>query len=70
MTETVLPACDRCQRPARRQALYVRYVPGGAAVLVGRYGPYCFYVAARVLTDNRWQPERENAKRVSLRGVQ
>lgn len=60
--------CDGCKRSAGApQRLYMR--TNGRAVYLGRYGPKCFYVAARVCAANGWPPERENTKPVRLRGA-
>jgi hypothetical protein len=38
-------------------------------VLVGRYGPACFYIVARALTAPGMVPEHENARPIILRST-
>lgn len=67
-TTAVLPECDRCKRPAKLYTLYYRQAPGNPAVLAGRYGRKCFYDVAWALWGKGFQPERQNARRINLRG--
>jgi hypothetical protein len=61
-----LPPCDRCHRPAKRQALYYR-TRNGAVLLAGRYGRKCFYFAAGVLAASGAQVEHEDARIIHVR---
>jgi hypothetical protein len=63
-----LPPCESCERPAKVRALYARR--DGQAVLVGRYGPVCFYRAARDIAESGRQPEHQDARPIHLRGLQ
>jgi hypothetical protein len=65
---TVKLPCDSCQRPARRLTLYARD-RSGVAVLVGRFGPACFYQQAHAVAAQGLQPEHYTNKPIYLRGL-
>lgn len=60
--------CEWCGREGVVRQLWQRPRGSESALLVGRYGPVCFYTVARQVVAEGSQPETVDARVIYLRG--
>jgi hypothetical protein len=59
--------CGRCRKHGELRTLFARGT-NGVALHSGNLGPRCFYIVARQVANNGYQPEHHDSRPVVLRG--